>query len=117
MAMVKLGDGVVEINGKSGGDVFRKDQCGQHIQSTPRYVSNEPSPSQKKRRRAFRKCLNYIRRYSTVEFAYRWQNHANNHPRTNKKGETITLAWWQEFMSINIIRIVNDLDILQFPPD
>lgn len=115
--MLKLGSGITEIEGKSGGEIYRKDQCGQHIQSTPRTVDSEGSPAQKKRRRAWRKCLNYIRKNTTVEFAGRWQIYANQHPKVNKKGERITLTWWQMFMRINVVRVYNDLEPLQFPPN
>ncbi len=117
MAMVKLSAGITEIEGKSGGDVWRKDQCGQHVQAAPRHVDKYASYRQKKRRRAYLKCMNYIREHATVEFAARWQIYANQHPRKNKKGESYTLAWWQQFMSINIKRVYNDLEILQYPPE
>lgn len=116
MAMVKVAQPITEINGKSGGNVWRKDQCGQHVQKTPRTVSNEPTRSQRKRQKAYTACMNYIRRNSTPEFAARWQQYANNHPKTNKKGETYNLTWWQQFMAINVVRVFNDQPIQQYPP-
>lgn len=117
MSLVKLGDGVVDINGKIGGDIFRNDLCGKHVQATPRRITQEPRPNQKKQRRAFRRCINYVRQNMTAIRSALWQQHANLHPITNKKGEKQILSWWQMFLKYNLVRLRNDLDILEDPPE
>jgi hypothetical protein len=117
MAMVKLGSGIVEIEGKSGGNIWRKDQCGQHVQSYPREIERPSTLAQRKRRRAYLRLMNYIRRYSTLEFVQRWQSYSHHHPRNNRKGESHTLTWWQMFISTNVNRVVNGEDILDYPPE
>ncbi len=117
MTMLKMCNGIIEIEGTVKGDVYRKDQCGQHVQAFPRLIKHEPSQSQKKQRRAYRMALAYIRKESTVEFASLWQQYANNHAKPNRKGEMITLTWWQMFMKINLVRLRNDLEVLHYPPE
>jgi len=117
MSMVKLGDGIVEINGQAGGDVWRSDQCGQHVQAPPRHVARPPTTNQRKRQRAFRTCMSRIREGLTVEQVAAWQQYANMHSTQNKKGEVRILAWHQMFCKINVIRLYNDLPLTEYPPE
>jgi len=117
MSLIKLGDGIVEINGREGGDIYRRDRCGQHVQAQPREIKRPSAAKQRKRRRAWKKCLNWIRRNMTTRGMALWQQYANQHPHKNKKGEWIALTWWQMFIKINVIRLVNDLEILPEPPE
>ncbi len=116
MAMVKLDSMIEEINGRSGGDVWRRDQCGQHVQKQPRKQSNQPTPTQKKRRRAWQSLMTIVRRCFSPEVAAYWQDYANQHTRKNKKGETITLTWWNMFISFNINKVVAGEDPDLIPP-
>lgn len=117
MAMLKLGPGIADINGRFGGDVFRYDQCGAHWQATPRHLRRDPSPSQRLRRRAWRMCHTWCRENMTALRAALWQEYANKQTHVNKKGETITLTYLQKFFKINIVRLVNSLEIMPDPPD
>lgn len=114
--MVKLGAGIENISGKVGGNIFRWDQCRQHVQSTPFHINRPPTLPQRKRRRAFTKLMNYVRRYSTAHFVHCWSHYAHTHKKKNKKGETITLAWYQMFISHNVNRLVADEEIAPLPP-
>ncbi len=116
MAMAKLGGGITEINGRMGGNIYRRDQCGQHIQGYPRIIDRHPSPSQLKRRNAWRTCYGYWKKHATWEFVARWQQYANNHTITNRKGETYALTHYQMFMKINVTRVYNDVEITEYPP-
>lgn len=114
--LVKTGQNITEIEGKSGGDIYRTDVCGQHIQSYPREVDSPITPAQEARRKAFRTLTNYFKSHATVEFAARWQIYADSHTKTNKKGEVIRLTWWQQFIAYNINRVVAGEPIIEFPP-
>lgn len=116
MAMVKLSGMITEIEGKVGGNVWRSDVCGSHIQALPTPRRKEPSPQQKDRQKAFRFLITITKRCFTVEIAAYWQDHANRHPRTNKKGETYTLTWFQMFICHNINKVVAGEDPDLLPP-
>ncbi len=108
MVMIKKGDGTTNWSGKMGGTVFRDDQCRQHAQKEPRDINREPSPSQKKRRRAYQYLMQILRRciFGNLELTFIWTDYAKSKPRTNKKGETIHLSWFQMFISHNINKTV-----------
>lgn len=114
MAMIKT-DGI-EIQGKVGGDVFRSDQCGPHIQASPRDIEHEPTQKQRLRRLAFRACIDYIRTHATLIWVSEWQIYANEHPKKTCKGKIYALAWWQQFVSYNINRIIAGEPIIDLPP-
>jgi len=117
MALVKLGAGIVEINGQVGGDIYRRDIRGQHVQSTPRLLRKE-SPKQKKRRRAFRKTLNFCSHNPVFIESYEaWWIWCADHPFKNKKGETRYYHPWLACVRINTIRTFNDLEPVSLPPD
>jgi len=116
MAMTKLSPGITEITGTTGGTVYRRDRCGQHTQSTQRRIKRQPSAEQKKRRRAWITCQSWIQKNLTAAIMMKWSNYANLHPKNNKLGETIRLTWWQAFLSINLIRVYNGLEVLPEPP-
>jgi len=116
MAMVKTSLLLTSVEGKEGGTIWREDVCGQHMQAHPREVHRE-TPSQKLQRDAFRKawyCLRRAAREGTVKW---WVLYAADHPIKNKKGETVTLAWHQWFIKLNVIRLRNDLECDLMPPD
>lgn len=114
--MVKLSGAITEINGRVGGTIWRYDICGQHAQADGRYVPAPASLAQRLQRRAFSICHRYIPSHATWEFVWAWQCYANQHPRKNKKGQMISLAWHCAFSSHNIPRVLKDLPIDEFPP-
>lgn len=116
MALAKTDNSITEINGKIGGDTWRHDNSGQHVYGSPRYVNSNPSPTQQKRRNAFRQCVNFWYDQVTATQKTMWLNYAALHPTTNRKGETIVLTAYQMFMHINIYRAYNDVALIATPP-
>src|SRR4030042_2808059 len=47
MALIKK-DGTIELSGKVGGDVYKKDKTGYHVVTYPRKIKKEPTPAQAK---------------------------------------------------------------------
>lgn len=117
MAMVKFGGGIVEINGKQGGNIWRRDQCIQHMQKFPRQV-NTHNPKQELRRRWFSKLIHhYIPMWATQEFVASWQQYAYDHPRVSRKYGIYTLTWWTQFLSSNINRVIAGEEPYRFPSE
>ena len=87
MAMAKLDGTITNIDGKVGGNIFRNDVCGQHIQATPRHIDKK-SPAQLRQRRAFLRALRFCneRRMTWEEFNS-WWLYTIFHPVTNKKAK------------------------------
>jgi len=113
MAMVKTDGIVTEIEGKFGGTVFRKDQCGQHIQAAPRYIGRiVETPQQKAFSKAKTAWMNHDWTESELN---RWWIWCYQHPKTNKKGETVYFHPFLAFLSVNIKRILEDKDIVILP--
>lgn len=116
MTMVKTDSTITDIQGKVGGDIWRTDQCRHHLQAYPRLIDANLTKPQRKRRRAFKKLLNYIRKNATEYFAQAWQIYANQHPKKTCKGKTYTLTWHQQFISYNINRVIAGEEIIPLPP-
>lgn len=116
MVMFKSNGSLEHISGKFGGVFFRQMKCSNQIVKPPHNIGEEPSPNQKKRQRCFSKCWRIIKKVATVEFVAAWSQYANEHPKTNAKGEQYTMSWAQAFMSYNIRRCVNDLLMEKWPP-
>jgi len=116
MAMVVVSNRIIDINGKVGGNIYRSDKCGIHVQTTPRTIRRDPTNNQKIRRNAWRALVtNYIKKL-TQDQVYAWQDYANRHPRKNRKGETYTLTWWQQFIATNINVYISGGPIDLWPP-
>ena len=117
MTMMKLSGDITEIEGKVGGDVYRKDVCGQHIQAYPRLVKHE-SPSQIRQRKAFRSALYFCGGGNlTGEDVEKWWIYSKNHPKKNSKGETVYLTPFLACVRINTMRFRNDLEPITEPPE
>lgn len=56
MAIAKTGAGIIEIRGKSGGTIFRRDQSGQHLQTNPRLVKKNSLAQNEQRKRFTQAC-------------------------------------------------------------
>lgn len=116
MAMVVYNSKIYNRSGKSGGNIYRHDNCGHHIQGWPRLVDYPLPALVKARRRCFSDLVhNYLKHFSQ-EQAGAWQDYANYHPKTNKKGETIALTWWNAFIRFNINNCVKGKPIITWPP-
>lgn len=116
MVMVVTNDEGFDINGRVGGDIYRSDQCGKHIQREPRMIMHW-SDKQKKWMRSWSIAYSYWKDCINFGWGGEWTVYAQNHPTPNRKGEMIYLFasnWW---MKINVYRIFNGLDILWHPPD
>ena len=116
MAMVVRSGIIVEEEGKVGGDVYRFDQCRQHIQAFPRLIEREPSEHQKEVRTWFTKCLYRYQHIITKEQKYKWYIYTFQHLQTGKKGNTYYLPPHMMFMKINIPRLKAGLPYLDDPP-
>lgn len=112
--MVKLDHTITEIEGKVGGNVWRKDVCGQHVQAFPRMVGKfKPSPSQKAFTRSKNAWMSHVWTQPELDLWWTW---CYQHPKMNKKGETTYLHPFLEFLSVNTKRILNDKEIVYEPP-
>lgn len=117
MALAKMGGGIVEMNGKMAGNIFRHDQCGQHIEKYPRLVGRKhPTPAQALQRACFMDCVYVWKNDVTDKQILKWYQYAALHWKTNKKGEPIQLSGWNMFLRINLVRIHNGLAALREPP-
>lgn len=116
MVMVKLAGAIADIQGKVGGDVWRLDQCGVHIQKQPRVIFGPPSPKQLAQRRAWRKCANFWMTYITSAAQDLWWIWSYAHPFVNKKGEETFMPPYQSFMSVNVKRVIAGMPITLIPP-
>lgn len=114
MVMVKVNGPIVEIEGKMGGNVYRVDQCGQHIQSYPRIIDrHKVSPQQK----GFRKSVVAWSRHKwTQSEINRWWVWCKGNPTKNKKGETTYFHPFTGFLHVNIKRTIDGQDITFNPP-
>ena len=115
--MVQLGSNIIEIEGDGPGGVYRKDQCGQHLQKPPRTVKRHTSDDPFAQQRAMSILLQYIRDHATVEFVMRWTEYARKHPKKSKKGVPVYMSWHQAFISYNLPRVMAGQPIQEFPPD
>lgn len=114
MAMIKLGPDIENLSGKVGGNIYRSDVCGPHIQGYPRIVHpRKESESQIAFRRAQSAWLSHKWTQSELDAWWIW---CYNHPRTNKKGETIYLHPFLAFLSVNSKRILAGEEIIYTPP-
>lgn len=116
MALAKYGDSVVDIEGKFGGVIFRRDRCGNHIQAMG-YGPHQATPKQNKRRRWFSRLTRmFLSEHGTEKNVKLWWIYSYNRPRTNKKGEVYYLNPLMAYISYNLIRVMNDLDPVATPP-
>lgn len=116
MAMVKRTSQCPEMEGKNGGNIYRFDQCRQHIQAYPRLINREKSPSQKIILNSFQKALNRYLYTLTPEQRNKWYTYTFQHIQTTKKGMKYYLPPQLMYMKINIPRIKNNLPPFDDPP-
>lgn len=115
--MAKLGGGIVEINGAFSGNVYRRDQCGQHVEAHGRFVGRKnPTAEQRLQRACFRDCIYAWQSRLTFADRLEWAIYATRHLSTNKKGEKRKLLGWNWFLKINLVRVRNGLAIITVPP-
>ncbi|GAH55646.1 unnamed protein product [marine sediment metagenome] len=116
MAMIKTDGRIVDIEGKMGGNIYRHDQCLNHIQAHPRIIHSEEranSPQAK----GFRQSKNaWISHKWTQEELNQWWVWCYNHPKKNKKSETVYFHPFLAFLSVNIKRVKKGLCITITPP-
>lgn len=116
MAMVKLSGEIVEINGLFGGDVWRTDTCGQHVQKKPGLPGKDPSPRQRKVRRCFSKLHSLYWHKLAEPLRAVWVLYGKTHRMKNKKGEDIGWDGWSWFSHFNMPRCLKGLPPLLIPP-
>ena len=114
MAMVQLANGVEDINGQVGGNVWRYDVCGFHIQKAPGgSIGFRVSPQQK----AFGRCTSAWSNHSWLQLEIdRWWRWCDANPTKNKKGETRYYHPFLAFLSVNIKRILVGKEIIYQAP-
>ena len=117
MAMVKSTIEYVEREGKQGGNVYRSDQCGQHIQATPRLVEKEPTKKQRIRRNGFSYLLKRYIHFLTPEQRGSWVIYSLHHPKKTKKGKIYSLPPQLMYLSYNINRYVSGLPVVDDAPN
>jgi len=117
MASIKLGNGIIAIAGKLGGNVYKRGSAGQQMQSAPARRRRTYSAAQIKRQKAFQTCILWLRDRIDDDVVENWQLFASRHPTTNKLGETVYLTWYQMFIKMNIWRVFNGLDPKIDPPN
>jgi len=116
MAMVSYAT-LTEINGKKGGEIYRHDNCGQHIQKYPRLVKKWGSPSQTKIQNAFSQLWFHWWKKYTNEYQHQmWWIYSRLRPQKNKKGEPTYLTGFNMFVKINLPRLIKDLPPYLDPP-
>lgn len=112
MVMLRYGGGIVEINGKVGGEIYRRDRCGNHKQVGP-YKKQRANEAQEAIRRAFMRCSAYWGfAVDTPGAQLSWWLYSQSHLKTNKKGETYYLPARQCFIAFNMPRVLNGLEIM-----
>lgn len=116
MTMIKLAPGISEIEGKGPGGIWRKDQCGQHLQTYPRDVGEAPSPKQQIRQHAFSMLRSYVQTHGTFYFVAAWSDYTRKHPKKTSKGQVYYISWYNAFIGYNINNVVNELPIQDLPP-
>lgn len=67
MALIKCGQGIVDIRGGLGGVYFSRDRSGLHISSKPRTVKRR-TEAQDKQRKAFTKARSFSTDPRTVSY-------------------------------------------------
>ncbi|TES91558.1 MAG: hypothetical protein E3J94_03630 [Desulfobacteraceae bacterium] len=101
MAMVKLDSSIVDIEGKTGGTVFRYDNCGQHAQAFPRLIKKR-TRKQDFVRSAF-SDLSYVwKSYLTKHEQDTWYIFARNYSYPGKKGNIQTLPGRTMYLQYNL---------------
>jgi hypothetical protein len=114
MVMVKFSDPAVDIEGKVSGVYYRHDQCINHIQAMPRVVDRfEKSPQNKAFTRAKNAWSSHQWTQSEID---KWWIWCYDHPKKNKKGETVYLHPFLAFLSVNTKRILTGKEIVITPP-
>lgn len=103
-------------SGKEGGNIYRSDNCGEHVQAYPRLIKKPPSQKQLIRRDCFLVALHRFSRILTYDQITAWWDYSRRHPVKNKKGETIILAASAHYTKYNINRCVEHKPWVDDPP-
>lgn len=113
--MVQYANPLDQYSGKSGGNVYRYDQCRHHIQSIGRKIKRR-THEQLMVRACFLDLKNTFRYHLNWRQQACWKLFAINHPQYNKKGERITLTAWHTFFHYNQPRWWNGVPPIWVPP-
>jgi len=116
MAMVVRSAKYVEKEGKQGGNVYRMDQCRQHIQAYPRLINREPKPGQKKVREAFSYLIYRYESIITEDQHATWVNYAFTHRMKSRKGHYYFITGSQWYLHFNIPKYIKGLPLIDSAP-
>lgn len=118
MVMIKGNRGASQLSGKFAGNVFSISNGTQYMRAGRRIIRTEPSSNQKIRRSAWNYLQQQVwKKLLTAEHKSEWQTYADNHPKINRIGDSITLTGFSAFMSVNINRRSAGLPVLLQPID
>jgi hypothetical protein len=110
--MIKVSSTYPDTEGKVGGDVYRHDQCLNHIQKMPREVEHGETPQQK----AFSRCINAWKSHVwNTEELNRWWLWSSKHPQKGRKGDISYLTPFMAFMKVNVKRVLHNMPIIWMP--
>lgn len=88
-----------------------------HITAPPRAIRRPPTPTQRKRRNAYRTCSRYYHNLLTAHQRTLWCLYAFKHPTPTEAGRSIHPSGFMVFLRINLTRVFNSQPILPEPPD
>lgn len=119
MVMIALNHTVLtDINGKLGGGHYKYDKCGLHFQTNPRR-RRAATEYELVERKFFQIISHHWGTYNfkgTKEDRASWNEYGKQHPKKNKKGETVKLSGYLAFKSVNIPRLIENQPILYHAP-
>ena len=115
MALIKFGGGVTQASGSIGGNTFARNRFGNYFRNRTKPV-NPQSTAQG----LIRSSLAYLSQYwnATLTPAERgsWETYAGSVPSLNRLGESVYLTGFNEFLRSNIIRLQNELAVIEAGP-
>lgn len=117
MAQVKLGGGIVEIEGSIGGNIYWRVPHIQLVRAKTKHRDRK-SDKQVKRRNAFSAAVRawMTHAWTTAEIQA-WRVWCQHHPRIGKKGNVFHITPYLAFMRLNLYRIMTGLAPSFVPPN
>lgn len=113
MAIVQYTGIVNQLRGKLNGSVFNKSKTAFTLQRKQQQ-SRGIKGNQSNVRQYFQQAQRAWKQISSANQAA-WQTAASNNPSTNRFGEQVALAGYNQFVKANIYRIQSQLEVLASP--
>jgi len=115
MALIKYGGGVTQASGSIGGNTFARNRFGNYTRSRTKPV-NPNSTAQGLSRSSLAYLAQYWNATLSVEERGSWETYAGSVPGLNRLGESVYLTGFNEFLRSNIIRLQNELAVIEAGP-